>query len=309
MIIKPFATLVFSLALAACGSSTPEKLAAQMEKALQNGDADAVLALGDLAGAPPDALFFYLDMVPECLSGSACKVTLAPYTAEAAKEDSARAAEQGIEMAHPPVGMLVISSQSTDPKVQGGMKMELPYAEVDGAYKVIVGRYTAAKLVELRATSTDALVDKMLAGGIYDDATSTHRTDWKAIATVLPAGGGEVGAWFKQRTEAVHVAAKAADLEGVIKAGGSWEAMLYRDKDYDGKPISKQVRLLKLRAQSMRALATVNVLGGYQYGTDTLLAIEGTTSSGWIVRGPILVSERDGDLGVSGRGTNSYPAP
>ena len=58
MNMKCLAALTLGLALSACGGSTPEDLAAQMEKALQSGDVDAVLALGDLQGAPPEALFF-----------------------------------------------------------------------------------------------------------------------------------------------------------------------------------------------------------------------------------------------------------
>ncbi len=307
MIIKRLTPFVLCLLVSACGGGTPEHLAADMQKALQAGDIDAALALGDLDGAPPDALFFYADMVPDCQSGDTCVVSLAPYTAERAEEDRQSAAEQGFEMTSTPVGVLVVSSQSKDASGESSSKVQLPYAKVGDRHKVIIGRFSAAKLAEMRATSTEALVDKMLAAGIYDDATRSHRSDWKEIATALPAGGGEVGAWFKQRTEAVHAAAKAADLDGVIKAGGQMEAMIYRDKEYDGTPVPRELRLLKLRAQTLRSLATVKVLGGYQYGTDTLLIIEGTSDNGWIVRGPILISGEGEDMGVSGRGTISYP--
>jgi hypothetical protein len=299
--------LITSLLLAACGGGTPERLAADMQKALQSGDLDAALELADLNGAPPEILFFYADMVPDCQSGDTCIVSLGPYSAERAEQDRASAAEQGFEIAHTPLGVLVVSSQSKDAAGESSSKLQMPYAKVDGKYKVIVGSYSQAKLAELRATPTDALVDKMLAGGIYDNATQARRTDWKEIASVLPVGGGEVGAWFKQRTEAVHKAAKTGDPEAVIKAGGSWEAMLYRDKEYDGSPVSKERRQLKLRAQTLRSLASVNVLGGYQYGSDTLLIIEGISDNGWVVRGPILISGEGEDLGVSGRGTISYP--
>ncbi len=301
------APLSLCLLIAACSGGTPERLASDMQKALQKGDIDAALALGDLEGAPPEALFFYADMVPDCQSGAICSVTLEPYTPERAEEDRRSAEEQGFEMTATPVGLLVVSSQSKDASGESSSKMRLPFAKVGNTHKVIIGRYSAAKLAEMRATPTEALVEKMLAAGIYDDATQSHRSDWKEIATALPAGGGDVGAWFKQRTEAMHAAARAGDLDAVIKAGGAMAAMTYRDKEYDGTPVPRELRLLKLRAQTLRSLATVKVLGGYQYGTDTLLIIEGTSDNGWIVRGPILISGEGEEMGVSGRGTISYP--
>lgn len=291
----------------ACASSTPEQLAADLQNALQAGDIDATLALAELDGAPPEVLYFYADMVPDCYGATRCTVELAPYDEDRAAKDRANEVEQGFSSPYPPIGLLVVKSESQDGSGEQRSKVKLPYAKIGSEHRIVAGRFSEAKLAELRATSTQTLVDRMLERGVRDPATGEPRTDWKTVATVLPAGGGEVGAWFKQHTEQMYRLGKAGDLEGVIAAGGRWEAMLYGDKEFDGTPRPRELRLLKLRTNVLRSLASLDVLGGYQYGDDTVLVIEGRSDNGWVVRGPIMISGTPEERGVSARGTISHP--
>jgi hypothetical protein len=53
-------------------------------------------------------------------------------------------------------------------------------------------------------------------------------------------------------------------------------------------------RQLKLRSQSARFIVAAKVLGGYELGDTAVLTIEGTNGAGNALKGPIVLSKRDG---------------
>ena len=69
------------------------------------------------------------------------------------------------------------------------MSVEMPYAKINGEYKIVSNNYTPAKVAELKSKSAQAIADELLADGV---GTPPDK-DWKNKARVLSAGGGEAG--------------------------------------------------------------------------------------------------------------------
>ena len=287
-------------------ASTPAQFAKQVEATLKKGSVEELLKLGEFQRVHPQALFFLVDLVPECSMLATCTVTAAAYDKTAAAQDQASQAEQGYTFAKPPQGLLKISMKSNDGSSSGDST--IPFALVGSELKLLAGEYTAAKLAQLRAKTQETLLDEFFASGIYDRTTNERRTDWKKIAKKLPADGGAAGQWLTQSVAQSYQAASKGDIAGVIAAGGRREAIIYAEKDYDGKVVPKALLLLKIRAQTVRNLMQVTVLGGYQYGDDVVLMIDGKTPNGWLVRGPILLSAEGKSWDRAGDGTINFPA-
>lgn len=299
-------TLLLSLvaACAACSGESPQNLATKFDAALKAGDMDAALALLDDRGLPANVKFFYMDLLPDCFENLTCTVTAGPLTDDFRKRLAEQKTQQGLEIATEPEGILLIKQEG--PKEHG--KMELPFAKVDGKYKVIAAHYGAQKLGELKAQTGQTLADAALEKGMQTMAGDLN-AEWKSKASVLPAGGGDAGAAFVAQTNAMAAAAKANDLDAMIAAGGQWAQMVYRDKDFDGKPVSLHRRQLKMRAQVVRQLTDVKVLGGYQQGDVALITYEGHDGAGWIERGFTLMQHKGNQWeSVGGDEVNVPPA-
>jgi hypothetical protein len=271
----------------------------QLQKALDAGDMDAALKLAAIDQSPADVRFFFLDMVRECASEMTCTVTLAPLSAKAAPK-----LDEGAELSVPQAGWVVVTQKSKDGTGSG--KMEMPYGAVGGKPMVLGARLTAAKAASLRASSNESLMDEALAQGIYDSELGERRMDWKKVATRLGAGGGEFGAFLVRRAAALQKAVAANDPEAAAAAGGQWAAMVFGAEGYGG-PVPLEARQAKLRAQSMRFLRDLKVLGGYQLGDDAMLMVEAVDGAGWTARGPILVSRNEDGFDVGGDLTIAYP--
>jgi hypothetical protein len=302
--IRDLALLIgLAPALEAC-SSSPDQLATKMGQVMESGDQDAALALARLEGAPAQLHFFFLDEVGDCAAAdTVCTAQVMPLDEKFA-EQSKSLAEQGLEVTTEPEGLIVIESRTANGK--GTMRM--PYAKVDGDYRIVAQRYTAAKLAEMRDTSNDALLQKMLDQGIYDPASGERRTDWKDDATALPPGGGEPGESFARQVQAMAAAAKAADPEAAVTSGDGLAARMMAATDYDGKPVSLEARKRSLRAQSARMLHEIRIDGGFVKGDDAILMFEGRNGIGWVERGAMFVSRDDDGWGKAGSTTVSYPA-
>ena len=93
-----------------------------------------------------------------------------------------------------------------------------------------------------------------------------------------------------------------------MHSGGQMATIVFRDKNFEGKPIPLVDRQRKLHVQSLRMLRDVKVRGGYQLGDDAVLMIEARDGIGWIVRGPIVLSRDGSDWDRAGANTVSYPA-
>jgi hypothetical protein len=292
------AIAALSLLLAARGLQA-QTLDKQLQTALERGDMDAALKLAAIDQSPADVRFFFLDMVRECAVDMTCTVALAPLSAKAPPD------LEGAELPVPQTGWVVVTQKSKDGTGSG--KMEMPYGTVGGKPVVIGARLTAAKIASLRATSNEKLMDEALAQGIYDSKLGERRTDWKKAATPLGAGGGEFGAFLVQRAAALQKAVAANDPDAAAAAGGGWAAMVFGATGYDEKPIPLPARKAKLRAQSMRFLRDIKVLGGYQLGDDAMLTVEAVDGAGWTARGPMLVSRNEEGFDVGGDLTIAYP--
>jgi hypothetical protein len=181
--------------------------------------------------------------------------------------------------------------------------MTMPYGKVNGAYKILGAHLTGEKLATLRARTVPPITDDYLKEGVGDP----RDPQWKERATALPADGGEVGAalvsLIKSRSEAV----KAGDVEKRIALGDERDAIIYAAKDGDGKDVPLKSRQFNVRAQALRELADVKVIGGYRNGDTAVLTIEGHDGSGWVVRGAQVMRQESGKWTVGSAVTNSTP--
>jgi hypothetical protein len=297
--------LGLTLPLVACGGS-PEQLAESMQRALQAGDQEAGIKLARLEGAPAQLHFFYLDQFGDCAeAGTTCTVSLAPLD-DKFKEQAQGMAEQGLEVIAAPEGIVVVEMKSET----GKGKMRMPYAKIDGDYRIVSQRFTAAKLDEMRGKSNAALLQEMLDQGIYDPSTGERNTKWQEGATALPPGGGEVGAAYRKQVEARAAAVAAGDPDAAANSGDGFAAMVVGANDYAGKPVPMEARKRKLRAQSARWLREIEIEGGWQKGNEAILLFTGTNGIGWIERGAIFLTREDENAswGKAGDTTVEYPA-
>lgn len=291
--------------LHACGGS-PETLAKEVESTFEKGDMDGALKLAYFEQMPADLRFFFLDQVRECaMPGTTCNASVAPLD-EDFKNSLARMADQGLESPYAAEGLILLQSREADGKSSG--KMQMPYAKVDGKYRLIAQRYTAAKLTELRGTTNQQLLEQMLAAGIYDSAAGERRTDWKDSATALPADGGEPGQQLVRSSAALHAAVLANDPDAAVKSGNGFAAMVLADKDYEGKPVALAERQAKLRTQSARFLHDVKVEGGWLRGQDAIVLLTAKDGVDWTARGAVFLSrDEQGVWNIAGKQLVSYP--
>jgi hypothetical protein len=304
---KTCATLLFALGASACtGASNPEGLAKGLQDALAQGNADAVLASADLRGAPAMAVFMLADLPNDCDEGATCTVSLKPLDAEWKSDNEKQMAAEGAEWGAMPEGLLAVSTRDAG-EGGGSSELSLPYGKVDGQYRIVIGRYTSAKLAELKATTPQAAALKTLAGGIYDDAIGERDTSWATTAEVLPADGGEAGAAFQAKLKAMAAAIKAGDPDAAAIAGGEWGKVVLGATSYDGKPVPLEARKRKLRSQGTRMLVEAQVLGGWRKGDTAVLVIEGTNGVGNTVRGAQLMDFEGGTWSDAGRDVIEFP--
>jgi hypothetical protein len=273
----------------------------RLQSAIDKSDVDAALALADLGDSPSEVWFALTEIIVDCASGMKCSVGLAPIDDEFRQRQKGEAG--GLAWPAPVDGLVVITM--TAPGGRGRARM--PYGMVRGQQRILGGRYTAARLAELRAKTTEALLEEFLAGGIMDPLKGERRTDWKTAAAPLPAGGGEFGARLLQRTAAMNAAVKAKNPDAAVATSGAWGQRVFGAKRYDGAAIPLNIRQLKLRSQSVRFLTEVRVLGGYQLGDQAVLMIEGANGIGWIERGAVLINRDLDRWDVAGALTVSHP--
>lgn len=300
-----FAFLLILLPLVGGCADTPQLLASDLQTAFERGDMDAVKRRAALDGAPADLQFFLFDQVRECASAEmVCTATAGPLDEEF-KKSLAEWAAEGVESPYPAEGLILLAAKESG----SSGKLEMPYAKVDGKYRLISQRYTAAKLAALRATTNEQLLQQLLDAGIYDSATGERRTDWKDDATTLPADGGEAGQALTRNAAALHAAVQAKDPDAAANSGDGFAKQVLAANGYDGKPVPLEVRKAKLQTQSLRFLHAVKVQAGWQRGDDALLLIDARNGIGWIERGAVLLSKQEGQWSIAGKKTVSYPAP
>lgn len=308
-------TLLFATSMACSGGSdarearstlaSPEALAAAMQTAFAAGDLAAAEALADLSQTPAMARFLYLSTAVDCATTGECTTTVGALTEEHRAGLEAQAAAQGVELAVPPEGMIKLSSTSRDGTGTGSL--EMPYAKVDGSYRIVTARYSDAELAKLRAKTNQELADELFAQGIYDPELGDNRTDWASVATKLPAGGGAPGETLKRQTEAMAAAVAAADPDAAMKAGGRTAEVIFRAEDWDGTPIPLASRKLKLSVQALLHLREVDIHGGWELGGTAILLVDGRDGVGWIERGAVLMVDYGEGWDRAGAFTVSYP--
>jgi hypothetical protein len=301
--LLPFVALLAS-STAASAASSPTGLAVALQKALDAGDFAAASTLADIEGAPADARFAYFDAVYSCASEMTCKVAAAPLDAEF----KAGLAEDAKAYGAAPIaaeGVIVVTEKSKDGSGSG--KLQMPYVKSGADYRIAIMKPGAASLAQGKARTNDEIVKSFLAKGIYDPQTNARRTDWLTAAKRLPNDGGEAGRAFVASTSAMSKAVDAKDPDAAMHAGGRMAEIVFRDKDFEGKPIPKNERQKKLFAQSQRMLRDVKVEGGYQLGDDAVVVFSARNGSGWVERGAVLLTKEGDAWDVSGRETVSYP--
>ncbi|TXI75825.1 MAG: hypothetical protein E6Q43_02990 [Dokdonella sp.] len=298
--------LLALLASSACSQaqSSPEALAKAVQTAFSKGDFDAARKLADIELAPAQLHFFYFDAVRECASESVCSTSTAAADAELITRLKERAAQMNAEA--PKVeGTIKIEMKAKDGSSSG--KMEMPYAKVGNAYKLVSIAYPPTEIARLKATSSESLLKEFFSKGIRD-SKGELRTDWETVATKLPADGGEAGKAFVEQTRKMSAAVDARDPDAAMNSGSQMARMIYRDKGWDDKPIALADRQAKLRVQALRMLRDVKVSGGYQFEDAAVLLIDARDGIGWSVRGPILLTKDGEAWDKAGDNLVSFPA-
>lgn len=305
--LMPPLLMGLALSLGACASG-PEQLAADLQKAVEGGDMDAAMALGKFDGAPAQLHFFYLDQVGECAQAEiVCTVSLQALDEEF-KAKLVAQAELGLEAPAPPLGIVLIESKSADGKSSG--KLRMPYAKVDGRYRVVAQRYSASKLGELGATSNDSLLQRALEKGTHDPSSGAARPQWLDSASKLPAGGGAPGAAFVKRAAALAAAAKAGDPDMAAQVDANQPGGWFSATDWSGKPVDLATRKHSLRAHAVRFLHDIEVTGGWQGEDSAILLANAKDGIGWVERGAFVLNKTETGWSYGGiRFTVSYPAP
>jgi hypothetical protein len=299
--------LLCALTVTACSqaASTPAALAKALQGALEQGDFDAARKLADIDDAPAELHFYFFDTVRECSAESTCKVS----TAAADEELRQQLAEQAksLNAEAPEVeGIIVVDVKARDGSSSGSVKM--PFAKVGNDYKLVSIHFSSAEFAALMAKTTDSLVAEFLAQGIIPSGQTSPRPDWATAAKSLPADGGEPGKAFVAQTRAMAAAVDAKDPDAAMKSGGQLAEIVFRDKDFEGKPIPLADRKSKLYVQSLRMLRDVKVSGGYQLDNDAVLIVEAHNGIGWVVRGPVMLIKESGSWDLAGSNFVSYPA-
>lgn len=298
--------LLALLASSACSQaqSSPEALAKAVQTAFSKGDFDAARKLADIELAPAQLHFFYFDAVRECASESVCSTSTAAADAELIARLKEQAAQMNAEV--PKVdGTIKIEMKAKDGSSSG--KMEMPYAKVGNAYKLVSIAYPPTEIARLKATSSESLLKEFFSKGIRD-SKGELRTDWETVATKLPADGGEAGKAFVEQTRKMSAAVDARDPDAAMNSGSQMARMIYRDKGWDDKPIALADRQAKLRVQALRMLRDVKVSGGYQFEDAAVLLIDARDGIGWSVRGPILLTKDGEAWDKAGDNLVSFPA-
>jgi hypothetical protein len=298
--LKACAMLSLCAAVSACAGNSPDGLASSLQTALTTGDVDSALALLDSPNIPSQQMFFYVHMLVDCTNGATCTTKAVPLTEEFNKRLASQK-EQGFDFAAAPEGLVQISVTGE------GMKgsTTVPYAKVGGSYKILGAHFSAQKIAELKAQTAQAKTDALLAAGVGFPPDP----EWKTHATALPADGGEAGAALVSLVKARTDAVKAGDVEKRIAVGDERDAIIYAAKSRaTGKENSLKSRQVDMRAQSMRELADVKVLGGYQNGDTAVLTVEGHDGHGWAVRGVQVMQQKNGKWTTAQADTVSFPA-
>lgn len=301
--LLPLAALL-AVSTAAPAASSSTALAAAFQKALDAGDFAAAIALSDIDGAPAEARFAFFDEVYGCGTEMTCKVAIAPLDAEFKKGLVDDAKAYGAAPI-PAEGILVVTEKSKDGSGSGDLKM--PYVKAGADYRIAFIKPGADSIAKMKARTNDEITKSFLGKGIYDPKTNARRTDWATAAKPLPKDGGEAGKAFVAQTSAMSKAVDAKDPDAAMHAGGRMAEIVFRDKDFEGKPIPKAERQKKLVAQSQRMLRDVKVEGGYALGDDAVVVFTAKNGSGWIERGAVLLTKEGSAWDLSGKETVSYP--
>ncbi len=286
--LRAIAIALAALSGSACGSDSPDALAQKLSSALHSGDLEAANALLQNQHNAADQQLAYISLVENCSNGFECKVSRGAVTADFTKSMASDRENEGRELPMAAEGLLTVSTSYKDANSDANDTFTLPYAKVDGSYKIISAKYTAAKLHELQAKSAQIVAEEQLAVGIDGDP------DWKSKATQLAADGGDPGKQLVAHVAAIAKAFKDHDYASLIALGGVRANYLYAEKDSSGAVVPAKKRQLILQGQQVQELLDVKVLGGYQQGDTAVVIIEGHNGAGWIVRGLYQMQMTDG---------------
>jgi hypothetical protein len=305
--LLPILVLLVPLATACTShaASSPAALASALQAALKKGDFDAARKLADIEAAPAELHFFFLDTVRECSVEATCSVSTAAVDDELREQLAGQA--KSLKAEAPKVeGIIAVDVKSKDGSGSGTMKM--PYAKVGNDYKLVSIHFSPEEFAALKAKTSETLVAEFFAKGIIPSGKTEPRTDWATAANPLPADGGEPGKAFVAQTRAMAAAVDARDPDAAMNSGGQMAKIIFRDKDFEGKPIPLADRKSKLYVQSLRMLRDVKVSGGYQLDNDAVLIIEARNGIGWVVRGPVMLMKESGSWDRAGSNFVSYPS-
>lgn len=303
--------LAMSFALIACsGGDSPERLASELQVTLDRGDVDGLLQLVDVTGAPAMLQGMVMDLADECSSEYRCTVSVAERDAEYEAQMSEGLAREGVELSHPIAGLISIVGVSRDAEEgqSSSMNMRMPYAQTGDRYRIVSGRYSAARIAEMKATSAEAQAAQILEHGIMDMQTGEPDPEWVHRAEKLPPGGGEIGVVWLGRERAIAAAVRANDPDAAYEAAPEHARWRFSKTDFNGKEIPMERRKLRLRIHSVRMLHDVEILSGYVEDDVAVLVIEARNGADATVRGAQILRRIGDDWLAAGSDLIEIPA-
>jgi hypothetical protein len=293
-----FLTAALMPFLCACaGNSSPEKLVGKLQSALDQGDLQALLTLAEPdrtmespvpAGAPLFPFNILLELAPHCHFTYQCTVSLKPV------EDADKArwkkveSEQGGVFAVAPMGILAVKGKGRiDPKKV--LSTDMPIAQQDGSWRILIARYTPEKLAELRKLTTQDRFDELVAGLKLD----------LSQMQALPADGGKAGDWLRETIRARSAAIAAKDVTALAASmNDEWKVHAHnlQAETSEGSAIPLVVRQQYLQIYAIGATQQMRILGGYIQEDATFseayLIGEGKNGAGQSLKGAVRLYKR-----------------
>lgn len=306
--------LALSLSGVACGASaamsTPQALADHLSRSFEQADFEALDRSFALRGAPALARAMLHDMALDCSGRLRCAVSVVPLNEEWRERAAQMRAEEGVVAVDEVLGLLKLDGKSRSPQegMSESLKLEVPYARVDGQYQVAGMRYTEEKLAELRSQTAWQVAEAHLACCVYDFSTREQDPDFLKRASKLPADGGAAGAELLARTEATAQALAARDPDAYAALEPEVGMLLYGPTDWEGNAVPLALRQRKIQTAGLTELVEVTVLGGWQLDDQALLVVEGRNGAGSEIRGVQRMSFREERWRPLSRDFNEIPS-
>ena len=169
----------------------------------------------------------------------------------------------------------------------GGEGFSMPFAKIDGGYRIIIGEQTEKSYADTKAAADP----QKIAEGMDEDLATTGKK--------IAADGGEFLAIYKS-----YLAAIAKGDTEYLAANGTAGDKYFFGKAYKDNPVKRGVALELARLESIKE---PTIKGGYEKDGKAILLVSGVNGQGWTTEGAVLLMQNDGIWAMEDRSYVSYP--